>query len=402
MFDGEEAAFAAVQAGAIKPGDVVVIRHEGPRGGPGMREMLAVTAALIGQGLGDSIALVTDGRFSGATHGLMAGHVSPEAADDGPIAYVRDGDAITFDVAARRLDVDADLAARRREQPAAPRAHRYTRGVMAKYAALVASASEGAVTRPDNPPEGAIMTALDPDPLLDTLVRSKARASPCSDTTPKRASTRSRCARRQHVVDRAPPGRHAAGCALAPTASRSPTVARSSTSADVVVVLRARRRAAAVAGRCEPSVAAGALVVFGTARALSRPARCARSGIDVVLVTTSTTRIGCRVAVHRDVTGRALVRAVAYARAAFGARRAIAHDVDCRGGRARARGARSTRRSRGSCSRSTRRARTRRRTRPRGRSRLRRPARADDERASPPTSTTPRWFHGDVNRRGTP
>ncbi|HEY5920293.1 MAG TPA: dihydroxy-acid dehydratase [Kofleriaceae bacterium] len=151
VFDGEEAAFAAVQAGAIKAGDVVVIRHEGPRGGPGMREMLAVTAALVGQGLGDSIALVTDGRFSGATHGLMAGHVSPEAADDGPIAYVRDGDPITFDVAARRLEVDADVAARRRAQRAVPRAHPYTRGVIAKYAALVSSASEGAVTRPRHP-----------------------------------------------------------------------------------------------------------------------------------------------------------------------------------------------------------------------------------------------------------
>ncbi|HSD91327.1 MAG TPA: dihydroxy-acid dehydratase [Kofleriaceae bacterium] len=148
VFDGEEAAFAAVQAGSIKPGDVVVIRHEGPRGGPGMREMLGVTAALIGQGLGDSIALVTDGRFSGATYGLMAGHVAPEAADDGPIAYVQDGDMITFDVKARRLDVDADLDARRREHPAVPRPARYTRGVLAKYAALVGSASEGAVTRP--------------------------------------------------------------------------------------------------------------------------------------------------------------------------------------------------------------------------------------------------------------
>lgn len=149
VFDGEEAAFAAVQAGAIRPGEVVVIRHEGPRGGPGMREMLGVTAALIGQGLGDSIALVTDGRFSGATHGLMAGHVCPEAAADGPIAYVRDGDTITIDVAARRLDVDADLAARRREHPAPP--PRYTHGVMAKYAALVTSASEGAITRPRPP-----------------------------------------------------------------------------------------------------------------------------------------------------------------------------------------------------------------------------------------------------------
>ncbi|HET7502718.1 MAG TPA: dihydroxy-acid dehydratase [Kofleriaceae bacterium] len=147
VFDGEEAAFAAIQARQIRPGDVVVIRHEGPRGGPGMREMLAVTAALVGQGLGDSIALVTDGRFSGATHGLMAGHVAPEAALAGPIALVRDGDPITFDVAARRLDVEADLAARRRDQPPAARPVRYARGVMAKYAALVSSASEGAVTR---------------------------------------------------------------------------------------------------------------------------------------------------------------------------------------------------------------------------------------------------------------
>jgi dihydroxy-acid dehydratase len=113
-----------------------------------MREMLGVTAALVGQGLGDSIALVTDGRFSGATYGLMAGHVAPEAALDGPIAYVRDGDRITFDVAARRLDVDADLASRRREQVARPVRSRPTRGVMAKYGALVSSASEGAVTRP--------------------------------------------------------------------------------------------------------------------------------------------------------------------------------------------------------------------------------------------------------------
>jgi dihydroxy-acid dehydratase len=149
VFDGEEAAFAAVQAQRIQPGDVVVIRYEGPRGGPGMREMLGVTAALVGQGLGDSIALVTDGRFSGATHGLMAGHVAPEAALGGPIALVRDGDRITFDVAARALDVDADLDARRRERPPAPRPARYPRGVMAKYAALVSSASEGAVTRAD-------------------------------------------------------------------------------------------------------------------------------------------------------------------------------------------------------------------------------------------------------------
>ncbi len=148
VFDGGDAAFAAVQAGEIRPGDVVVIRYEGPRGAPGMPEMLGVTAALVGQGLGDSVALVTDGRFSGATHGLMAGHVAPEAANGGPIAFVKDGDRITFDVETRRLDVDADIEARRRERPFVAPRPRYTHGVMAKYAALVSSASEGAVTRP--------------------------------------------------------------------------------------------------------------------------------------------------------------------------------------------------------------------------------------------------------------
>jgi dihydroxy-acid dehydratase len=144
VFDTEEASFAAVQSGAIKPGDVVVIRYEGPRGGPGMREMLAVTAAISGRGLGESVALVTDGRFSGATHGLMVGHVAPEAAAGGPIALVRDGDPIVLDVGARRLDVEADLAQRRAAwKPPAPR---YTTGVMAKYAMLVSSASDGAVT----------------------------------------------------------------------------------------------------------------------------------------------------------------------------------------------------------------------------------------------------------------
>ncbi len=150
VFDGEEAAFAAVQAGSIKAGDVVVIRYEGPRGGPGMREMLAVTAAIVGRGLGDSVALVTDGRFSGATYGMMAGHVSPEAERGGPIALLRDGDLVTIDVAARRLDIDADVAARARAF-VAPAARRVG-GALAKYAALVSSASEGAITRPPDPP----------------------------------------------------------------------------------------------------------------------------------------------------------------------------------------------------------------------------------------------------------
>jgi dihydroxy-acid dehydratase len=142
VFDGEEQAFAAVQAGTIQDGDVLVIRHEGPRGGPGMREMLAVTAALVGRGLGGTVALVTDGRFSGATYGMMAGHVCPEAERGGPIARVRDGDRIVIDVASRRIDVEADLSAR----PASKGPARPTTGVLAKYAALVSSASEGAVT----------------------------------------------------------------------------------------------------------------------------------------------------------------------------------------------------------------------------------------------------------------
>jgi len=144
VFDGEAAAFEAVQAQRIKAGDVVVIRYEGPKGAPGMPEMLGVTAALVGQGLGGSVALVTDGRFSGATHGFMVGHVSPEAADGGPIALLEEGDAVTLDVAARRLDVAAPLEARRATfRPRAPRA---TGGALAKYARLVSSASDGAVT----------------------------------------------------------------------------------------------------------------------------------------------------------------------------------------------------------------------------------------------------------------
>ncbi|HYH90790.1 MAG TPA: dihydroxy-acid dehydratase [Solirubrobacteraceae bacterium] len=148
VFEDEEHAMAAVQAEAIKPGDVVVIRNEGPAGGPGMREMLAVTGALVGQGLGDDVALITDGRFSGATHGFMVAHVAPEAAHGGPITAVQDGDTVTIDVASRRLDVDLsdDEIARRvaaYEQPPAT----VTNGVFGKYAKLVSSASEGAVTR---------------------------------------------------------------------------------------------------------------------------------------------------------------------------------------------------------------------------------------------------------------
>ncbi|MCE7927152.1 MAG: dihydroxy-acid dehydratase [Dehalococcoidia bacterium] len=147
VFDREEDAFAAVSARQIRAGDVVVIRYEGPKGGPGMREMLGVTAALVGAGLGESVALLTDGRFSGATRGLMAGHVAPEAAIGGPIALVREGDIISFDIPGRRLDlqVDPQEVARRQAEWREP-APRYASGVFAKYARLVSSAAEGAVT----------------------------------------------------------------------------------------------------------------------------------------------------------------------------------------------------------------------------------------------------------------
>jgi len=149
VFDSEEAAFAAVEKGAIKAGDVVVIRYEGPKGGPGMREMLAVTAALVGEGLGDSVALLTDGRFSGATHGLMAGHVAPEAANGGPIAAVKDGDTVTFDIPHRQLNVGLTTAEiQQRLVSWKPPAPRFSNGVMAKYALLVSSPSLGAVTTP--------------------------------------------------------------------------------------------------------------------------------------------------------------------------------------------------------------------------------------------------------------
>lgn len=147
VFECEEDAFQAVQKGDIKAGDVVVIRYEGPQGGPGMREMLGVTSAIVGAGLGESVALITDGRFSGATHGLMAGHVAPEAAKGGPIAAIQTDDVINMDITNRRLDVelsDEEIQARLKKWTSP--APRYTSGVMAKYAKLVSSASQGAVT----------------------------------------------------------------------------------------------------------------------------------------------------------------------------------------------------------------------------------------------------------------
>jgi dihydroxy-acid dehydratase len=146
VFDSEDLTFEAVRERRIKAGDVVVIRYEGPKGGPGMREMLAVTAAIAGQGLGEDVALITDGRFSGATHGFMIGHVAPEAAVGGPIALVRDGDVISLDIPNRRIDVqvpDGEMK-RRRDAWKAP-APKHTSGALAKYAKLVSSASEGAV-----------------------------------------------------------------------------------------------------------------------------------------------------------------------------------------------------------------------------------------------------------------
>lgn len=148
VFDSEEAAYAAVTSGTIRPHDVMVIRYEGPAGGPGMREMLTVTSALYGPGLADSVALVTDGRFSGATRGPCVGHVAPEAASGGPIALVRDGDNISVDLASRRVDVDIDegeLLARR--QAWAPPVPRYLSGALGRYARVVGPASEGAVLR---------------------------------------------------------------------------------------------------------------------------------------------------------------------------------------------------------------------------------------------------------------
>jgi dihydroxy-acid dehydratase len=148
VFDSEEECFAAVKARSLRAGDVIVIRYEGPAGGPGMREMLHVTAAIVGEGLGDEVALITDGRFSGATHGLMVGHVAPEAAHGGPIAAVRDGDTIELDVEARELRLllsDDEIKARLADVVVPP--PRYTKGVFARYAAGVSSASEGAVLR---------------------------------------------------------------------------------------------------------------------------------------------------------------------------------------------------------------------------------------------------------------
>ena len=147
VFDGERAAFEAVTGGKIESGDVVVIRYEGPKGGPGMQEMLAVTGAMAGQGHGDDVLLMTDGRFSGATRGASIGHIAPEAATGGPIALVQNGDVIVLDVERRELSVrvsDDELARRREEWTEPP--PKYTRGVMAKYAKLVSSASKGAVT----------------------------------------------------------------------------------------------------------------------------------------------------------------------------------------------------------------------------------------------------------------
>ena len=148
VFEQEEPAFHAIQRGEIKPGDIVVIRYEGPRGGPGMREMLAVTSALIGQGLGESVALVTDGRFSGASHGPMVGHVAPEAMVGGPIGMLQEGDIIRLDIPNRRLDAQiSDEEFTDRKAQWIPMKPRYTNGVLAKYAKLVSSAPEGAVTQ---------------------------------------------------------------------------------------------------------------------------------------------------------------------------------------------------------------------------------------------------------------
>ena len=147
MFESEEKALKAILNGTVKKGHVIVIRSEGPKGGPGMREMLQVTAAIVGEGLGGSVAMVTDGRFSGATQGLMLGHVAPEAAVGGPLAALEDGDIIAIDVDSRTLTVEnVDIAARLKDW-SPPEPH-YRKGVLARYALLVGSASEGAMLKP--------------------------------------------------------------------------------------------------------------------------------------------------------------------------------------------------------------------------------------------------------------
>jgi dihydroxy-acid dehydratase len=147
VFDREEAALEAILRGRVKPGHVVVIRYEGPRGGPGMREMLSPTSAIMGRGLGQDVALITDGRFSGGTHGFVVGHITPEAFVGGPLALVRNGDAITIDARRRLLVLDVPARELRARQKAWKQPKpRYTRGVLAKYARLVSSASTGAVT----------------------------------------------------------------------------------------------------------------------------------------------------------------------------------------------------------------------------------------------------------------
>jgi dihydroxy-acid dehydratase len=147
VFDGEERATAAILAGVVRAGDVIVIRYEGPKGGPGMREMLSPTAAVAGRGLADKVALITDGRFSGGSHGFVVGHISPEAAIGGPIALLRQGDRISIDAVKRTLEVELTAAELRRRKAAwKPRKPYATAGVLAKYARLVGSASAGAVT----------------------------------------------------------------------------------------------------------------------------------------------------------------------------------------------------------------------------------------------------------------
>ena len=147
VFDSEEACLTAILAGQIRKGDVIVIRHEGPKGGPGMRELLSPTSALIGAGLGDSVGLITDGRFSGGTYGMVVGHVAPEAAVGGTIALVHEGDLITIDAGARRLSLDVPEGEIARRRAAwTPPAPRYTTGVLAKYIRLVSTASRGAIT----------------------------------------------------------------------------------------------------------------------------------------------------------------------------------------------------------------------------------------------------------------
>ena len=340
VFEREEEAFRAVQDGEVNPGDVVVIRNEGPRGGPGMREMLAVTAAIVGRGLGESVALVTDGRFSGATHGLMVGHVAPEAAVGGPIALVRDGDRITLDVDKGRLDVDADLRLRRAAWSPPPPARR--RGALAKYAALVSSASEGAVTAFPHkhnttpvPPEhpGADMTVSTQTSPLEALQGS--RIAILGYASQGRAQALNLRDSGLDVVLGLREGGPSWKRALA-DGWNPQSLEEASGSADIVVFLVSDMAQPAVwTTAVQPRLKPGAMLLFSHGFNVHYGRITPPADVDVVLVAPKSPGalvrsefeagrgVPCLLAVHQDATGRAEAMTLAYAHALGGTRAGV-------------------------------------------------------------------------------